>query len=223
MLGPPASGKGTHGKSLASQLGVTYLSTGALLRQQVQGNTRLGQIAAPILEQGLYLPDGVMCDVIDDWLRQHPGGWVLDGFPRSEAQAKFLDDRLAAVSLRLDAAVALQVTLPELRHRIAGRVECPACHWSGPSIQSDHGNCPDCGRAVTARPDDHEENFLSRHREFERLTLPAIDYYRRRGCLLPLDASGSRDAVAARLRQCLESGFVPGLARQCPSLKSCPS
>ena len=88
LLGPPASGKGTQGRRLAATLGLGYLSTGALLREQVENKTPLGNLAEPILARGEYLPDDLMCRILGDWLERQSGGWVLDGFPRSLPQAR---------------------------------------------------------------------------------------------------------------------------------------
>lgn len=200
MLGPPASGKGTQGRLIASEFAVSYLSTGSLLRQQVSLGTRLGAIAAPILEQGRYLPDGVMCEVVDEWLTLHPLGWVLDGFPRSADQAEYLDRRLADDGLVLDAAIALSAPRELLWQRVSNRLECPSCRWSGASVAADHSRCPSCGHTVDVRPDDHRENFLSRYAEFERHTLPAMAYYRRNHRLIEVDASGDPASVTAEIR-----------------------
>ncbi len=108
-MGPPASGKGTQGRRLAASLGLGYLSTGALLREQMEEGTALGKQAEPILARGEYLPDHLMCPILADWLSRQTGGWVLDGFPRSLPQAVFLDNWLARSDLKLDVAVSLEV------------------------------------------------------------------------------------------------------------------
>jgi adenylate kinase len=200
ILGPPASGKGTQGRRLATGLGLGYLSTGALLREQVEEGTELGKQAEPILARGEYLPDELMCPILADWLSRQSGGWVLDGFPRSVPQAVFLDDWLAARDLKIDAAVSLEVPFEELLARIQSRVECPECRWSGQQAQLTSGDkCPVCGSSAGRRADDSEENFRSRHAEFVSLTLPVIGHYRRLGLLSPCDATAPQDEVAARL------------------------
>jgi adenylate kinase len=202
LLGPPASGKGTQGRRLAAGLGLDYLSTGALLREQVEQGTDLGKQAEPILARGGYLPDELMCPILADWLARRSGGWVLDGFPRSLPQAQFLDAWLAERSLQLDAAIALEVPFQELLIRIRDRVECPECRWTGQSRQLSSGkNCPACGHPAGPRPDDDEENFRSRYDEFSSLTRPVIDHYQRLGLLCPCDATAPQDEVAARLLQ----------------------
>jgi adenylate kinase len=200
LLGPPASGKGTHGRRLADSLGLGYLSTGALLREHVENATELGKQAEPILARGEYLPDELMCPILADWLGRQNGGWVLDGFPRSVPQAVFLDEWLAGRGLRIDAAVSLEVPFEELLARIQSRVECPGCRWSGQRSQLEGGEkCPECGASAGRRADDSERNFLSRHAEFVSLTQPVIGHYRQLGVLSACDATPPQDEVAAKL------------------------
>lgn len=200
LLGPPASGKGTQGRRLATSLGLGYLSTGALLREHVETGTDLGKQAEPILARGEYLPDDLMFPILAEWLDRQNTGWVLDGFPRSVPQAVFLDEWLEPRGLRIDAAISLEVPLPDLIARIEDRVECPECRWSGQRRQLKvAGNCPDCDAPAGRRADDCERNFLSRHAEFVNLTQPVIERYRHMGVLSACDATPAQDEVAAQL------------------------
>jgi adenylate kinase len=202
LLGPPASGKGTQGRRLAASLGIGYLSTGALLRENLENGTELGVAAAPILARGGYLPDDLMCPILADWFAANDSasGWVLDGFPRSLPQAMFLDGLLAEKREKLDAAVALEAPFDELLRRIRDRVECPDCRWSGRCDElSENGKCPSCGGAAAPRADDREENFLNRHAEFLSLTVPVIDFYREGGRLHTVSATGSKEETAAAI------------------------
>jgi adenylate kinase len=208
LLGPPASGKGTQGRRLAASLGLGYLSTGALLREHVENGTELGKQAKPILDRGEYLPDGLMCPILADWLDRQTGGWVLDGFPRSVPQAVFLDQWLDSRGMRLDAAISLEVPFDELLTRIRSRVECPECRWSGqrPQLVSD-GKCPKCGSTAGSRADDTEDNFTSRHAEFVSLTEPVIERYRGLGLLSACDATAAQDEVSANLLKYFPGSF----------------
>ena len=204
LLGPPASGKGTQGRRLAATLGLGYLSTGALLREQVENKTPLGNLAEPILARGEYLPDDLMCRILGDWLERQSGGWVLDGFPRSLPQARFLDAWLASHGRPLDAALLLEVPHDELISRIRKRVECPECRWSGQAEETvAGGHCPVCATPALPRPDDSEENFTKRYQEFERVTKPLIGHYQERGLLKICNATAPQDEVAAKLLQLL--------------------
>lgn len=209
LLGPPASGKGTQGRRLASALGLGYLSTGALLREAMEEGTALGKQAEPILARGGYLPDDLMCPILGEWLDRQSGGWVLDGFPRSLPQAVFLDEKLAQNGLTLDRAVSLEVPIDELLARVTNRVECPDCRWTGQKEQlTDGGKCPSCGHAAGPRADDDEENFRSRHAEFVTHVEPVIARYRAAGQLATCDATASQDEVAARILQLLTGSPV---------------
>jgi len=202
LLGPPASGKGTQGRRLAASLGLGYLSTGALLREEMEAGTSLGKQAEPILARGEYLPDDLMCPILADWLSRQIGGWVLDGFPRSVPQAVFLDEWLATRELKIDSAVSLEVPFEDLIARIRERVECPDCRWSGRRSQLlARDKCPDCYGLAGPRADDSERNFRSRHAEFVSLTQPVIERYRGLNLLSPCDATAHQDEVAARLRR----------------------
>ena len=200
LLGPPASGKGTQGRQLAESRGLGYLSTGALLREQVENQTPLGQQAAPILARGEYLPDELMHPILGDWLSKQSAGWVLDGFPRSVPQAIFLENWLADHDQKLDAAVSLEVPFEQLIARIRDRVECPSCRWSGQVSQLvEETKCPKCGTAAGKRSDDDEDNFRNRYAEFETLTAPVIAHFKNRGILRSADATPPPDEVAAKI------------------------
>lgn len=203
LLGPPASGKGTQGRRLAASLGLGYLSTGALLRENIEESTPLGLTAEPILARGGYLPDDLMCPILADWLEKNDTGksgkgWVLDGFPRSLPQAEFLDGWLSQNGAVLDAAVALEAPFDELLRRTRERVECPGCRWTGQRRElSEGGRCPKCGEPAAPRADDDEENFRNRHVEYTALTVPVIDFYRTTHRLIPVPATGTKEETAA--------------------------
>jgi adenylate kinase len=206
LLGPPASGKGTQGRRLAEDLGLAYLSTGALLRSAVEQGTALGKQAAPILARGEYLPDELMGPIMADWLGKQKGGWVLDGFPRSAAQADFLAGWLAEKSLRLDAAILLEVPVEELLVRIGNRIECPECRWSGRRQELNGADrCPECGGVPGPRADDTPANFRSRLAEYEENTLPVVSRYEGEGLLHRFDATRGPDEVAKRLLELVRS------------------
>lgn len=202
LLGPPASGKGTQGRRLAERLGLSYLGTGALLREHVAAASDLGKLAQPILARGEYLPDDLMCRILSSWLGEHTDGWVLDGFPRTLPQAEFLDRWLAGRGRRVDLAISLEVPFEALTDRIRNRVECPDCRWSGQDRELQNGSeCPACAAITVPRSDDTLENFTSRYQEFLRLTQPVIRRYQELGCLQVCDATAPRDQVSASLFQ----------------------
>jgi adenylate kinase len=208
LLGPPASGKGTQGRRLAKALGLGYLSTGSLLRENVAGKTPLGIKAEPILARGEYLPDELMEPILEDWLvKQDDRGWVLDGFPRSKPQAVWLDSWLAGRGTPLDAAICLEVPYEELLTRVLDRVECPSCRWSGNTVDlGGDESCPKCGNPAGKRSDDTAENLKRRHQEFTTITGPAIQWYHENGTLHCVDATAPSDEVAANLLNKIQQG-----------------
>ena len=206
LLGPPASGKGTQGRRLADDLGLSYLSTGALLRSAVEAGSPLGAEAAPILAVGGYLPDPLMCSIMEEWLERQKGGWVLDGFPRTTAQAEFLTSWLSSKDLKLTAAILLDVPLDELLVRISNRMECPECRWSGRRQDLNRAaRCPECGGVTAPRADDNPVNFRSRLAEYETQTVPVISRYESEGLLHRFNATKSVDEVEKRLVECIRS------------------
>lgn len=209
LVGPPASGKGTQGRRLAAALGLAYLSTGALLREHVEGLTEIGRLAKPILDRGGYLPDELMCGMVSEWIAGATTGWLLDGFPRSVPQAEFLGGWLAKRHQTLDAAIALEAPFEVLKERIHGRVECPECRWSGGKAELNHDLCPACAAKVEARADDTDENFLSRYNAYVQSAMPLVGYYRERGMLCACDATRCRDEVTADLLRRLTPDRVP--------------
>ncbi len=210
LIGPPASGKGTQGRRLSAAFGVPYLSTGALLRDHMAQQTAIGRLARPILDQGGYLPDDVMCGMIGEWLEQAGPSWILDGFPRSVPQAEFLEHKLLELNRPLSAVVSLEAPFERLSERIHGRVECPGCRWSGGLGElAAAGLCPQCGGPVEPREDDSEANVTSRHRAFVHSAQPLVAHYRERGLLCSCDATLPRDEVTSQLMRqlsCLPAG-----------------
>ncbi len=206
LLGPPASGKGTQGRRLSEELGLAYLSTGALLRSAVEDGTPLGREAAPILARHEYLPDGLMCSIMGAWLEKQKGGWVLDGFPRSLGQADYLATWLSDHDQKLDGAILLEVPESELLQRIRNRVECPECRWSGRKQElNGAGRCPECGGVAGPRADDTPVAFRARLAEYEEHTLPVIARYEGEGLLRRFDGARDPDTAEKRLLELARS------------------
>lgn len=201
LFGPPASGKGTQGQRVAKALGLGYLSTGALLRQEIAERTELGLRAEPILAVGGYLPDEWMGEILRKWLeRNDEQGWVLDGFPRSLPQAEMLEQVLEQKGVALSRVVELQVSLDVLLERMRGRVECGKCHWTGQGVEI----CPVCGAGVARRSDDNEVTFRERYAMYEKYTAPLREFYGEKGVLMRVDAQGDIDDVFQKIMQFLQ-------------------
>ncbi len=208
ILGPPGAGKGTQAVRLAAWLGVAHVSTGDLFRHHVGNRTPLGREADAYMRRGDLVPDGVTLSMVADRLAQRDAaeGAVFDGFPRSVAQARALDEQLAAAGQRLDAALVLEVPREILVARLTGRRFCPQCQatyhieWSPPAVAD---RCDRCGASLQRRQDDAEATVAHRLTVYETETFPLEAFYAADGRLLRVDGVGSVDAVAARLEEAL--------------------
>jgi len=212
LLGPPGVGKGTQAKMIAGHYGIVQISTGDILRQEVMTSTDLGNLAGSYMERGLLVPDEVVIEIIKERL-QDPDcrpGYVLDGFPRTLAQAEALDRVLEAGRSRIDLALSLDLSEAELVERMAGRRICEKCgevfhiRFHPPRTE---GTCDRCGGSLTQREDDCEETIRRRLRVYEAETAPLIDYYRRLGKLEGISASGDAQEVGERIHRVLKARF----------------
>jgi adenylate kinase len=196
---------------LAKSLNLPYLSTGALLREAVENGTPAGQEAEPILERGGYVTDELMNSIMEPWLENHQGGWVLDGFPRTLGQDDFLKHWLAGRGEKVDGVISLEVPKDELIARIDCRVECPECRWTGQkSDLTDKGVCPKCDGTAGPRKDDTLENFLSRFDEFTLHTMPVIERYASIEGVTTCDATAPMDTVSEELLQSVQGIITDG-------------
>jgi adenylate kinase len=179
LLGPPGAGKGTQARRLVERLGIPQVSTGDMLRAAVAAGSEIGRKAAAVMERGELVPDDIVIGVAEERLAAPDArrGFVLDGFPRTPAQAQALDRILAARGTPLERCVALCIDGEELVRRLLRRAE------------------------LEGRSDDHETAIRTRMQVYERQTRPLLDYYRKRGLLREIEAEGSVDEVAERVEE----------------------
>ncbi len=203
LLGPPGSGKGTQAVRLAELLHVPRISTGDILRRNVADGTELGKKAKAHMEAGRLVPDDLVIAMTEQRLKEPDAknGFILDGFPRTIPQAEAL-----AKLTPLDAVVNLFLEPEELVKRSAGRRVCPKCESvyhvvSNPPRKA--GVCDKCGSALVTRPDDREEVVRTRIETYERQTAPLIQYYKERGLLREVYASGLIEEISERVREAL--------------------
>lgn len=177
-------------------LNVPTLGTGALLRREIESGSELGLEVADFLDKGAYVPDELIMQMIKGWVIENAEtGWMLDGFPRTLAQAQWLESGVDFPAPTL--AIGLEVSEQELAGRISSRRECSDC-GATVSVQSDaEQRCPHCDGKLTARSDDNLESFRTRFANYRELTKPLFDYYAAQGKLLSVNGSNTPDDVFA--------------------------
>jgi adenylate kinase len=209
LLGPPGAGKGTQAKEIAARHGLVQLSTGDMLRAAVAAGTEVGRRAKAIMDKGELVPDAVVINIISDRLDAPDckGGAILDGFPRTLAQAAALDALMAAKKRKLDAVIELKVDDDELISRISGRFTCARCgegyhdRFKQPRAK---GVCDVCkGTEFTRRPDDNAETVTRRLMVYYRETSPLIGYYFCKGNLHSVDGMASIAEVSKAIDKIL--------------------
>ena len=209
LLGPPGSGKGTHGKRLGTALGVPVISTGDILREAIAQETRLGQAAQADVKAGRLVADETVLGLIETRLQltDAKNGFILDGFPRTTAQADGLKGILkASGGATIDHVVNLQVPNETLIERLTNRWTCGSCGAiyntkTAPPKQA--GVCDRCGGALKQRDDDRPEAVRTRLEVYARDTAPLVAYYERDGKLRNVDAVGAPEAVYAAIGKAL--------------------
>lgn len=209
LLGAPGSGKGTQAQKLQQRHGVPQVSTGDLLRDAVAADTELGRAAQAVMQAGGLVADEVMLGIIRERLARPDAarGFILDGFPRTQAQADGLDALLRSLGTPLDAVVLMEVDPEILLRRLAGRRSCRSCGRvfhveSNPPAPDDR--CADGGvHELFQRPDDNEATVRQRLAVYRERTQPLIDHFARVGLLRRVDAAGSLDEVFERLEAVL--------------------
>ena len=208
LLGPPGAGKGTQAKLLQEEFAACQISTGDILRQAVAQQTPLGQEAAQYIDRGALVPDDVIVNLVAERLKQKDceKGFILDGFPRTIAQAESLDAILKRMNLSLNGVLSVQVPEQVIIERLAGRRTCKSCgalsHVAfNPPKKA--GVCDRCGGELFQRDDDREGTIANRLKVYESQTAPLVDYYRERGLLRAIDGVGAIDQIRARVTQAL--------------------
>ena len=209
LLGPPGAGKGTQAQRLQQERGLIQLSTGDMLRAAVACGSELGQKAKGIMERGELVPDELMVGLIKDRIAQPDcaKGFILDGFPRTEAQARALDKMLAETSRKLDRVIEMEVDEKALTERVVGRFSCAKCGagyhdtFKRPEVD---GICDVCGSTdFTRRKDDNAETMKTRMAAYRAQTEPLLPYYSARGVLRKVDGMAAMDEVYRQITEVL--------------------
>lgn len=211
LLGPPGAGKGTQAKRIEQTHGLVQLSTGDMLRATVASGGELGRQAKEIMDAGQLMPDDLMVAMISERIDQPDcaNGFILDGFPRTSAQAEALDAMLGEKGLRLDSVIEIKVDEEALVGRITGRFTCASCGagyhdtFQRPEVE---GVCDRCGASeFVRRDDDNEETVRSRLDAYRSQTVPILPYYAERGVLQGVDGMAEIDAVTRQIEEALKA------------------
>ena len=209
MIGAPGAGKGTQARHVCEALRIPHVASGDLLREHRRQGTTLGQVARSYMDRGDLVPDQLVVDMIVDRLSQPDAadGALLDGFPRTLAQAQALDKELAVRGGGVRVALFLDVPTEALVARLSGRRICTECGGTFHTLVqrlSVDGSCPDCGEQLMHRSDDREDVVLHRVEVYLRETMPVLGYYRQRGLILPIDGTQRVEHVTANLLSALQ-------------------
>ena len=203
MLGAPGAGKGTQAKRIAAKYGIPHISTGDIFRANIKNGTELGKKAQTYMDQGLLVPDELVCDLVVDRIQQSDceKGYVLDGFPRTIPQAEALTAALEKLGTGIDYAINVEVPDANILNRMGGRRACLGCGATyhvefNPPKQE--GVCDTCGAELVLRDDDKPDTVLNRLKVYHEQTQPLIDFYTEKGVLHTVDGTvDMKDVFAA--------------------------
>ena len=201
LLGPPGAGKGTQAKQIVDKLGLVHLSTGDILRDEVSRETALGKTAKEFMDKGDLVPDQLIIDMIRGRIKAAEAGFLLDGFPRTTAQAEALDEFTT-----IDVVLNIGLARKEVVRRLTSRRVCRGCgeiYNLTFNLAADETTCAACGGELYQRDDDKTEVIENRYDVYERSTAPLIDYYDKLGVLSTLDGSLGSERVFSEISDIL--------------------
>ncbi len=210
LLGPPGAGKGTQAKMLTEKFAIPQISTGDILRAAVKDGTPMGLKAKEYMDSGGLVPDEVVVGIVRDRLQEADcnNGFILDGFPRTVAQADALQSSLQEMGKELDKVISLEVDAEALVERLTGRRTCKDC-GRGYHVTFDpsqvEGKCDTCGGDLFQRDDDQEETIRKRLQVYAEQTSPLISYYRDAGLLMELDGMQPIPQVQEKMLSLLQA------------------
>jgi len=208
LLGPPGAGKDTQGKMIAEELKIPLISSGDVIRREIENKTPFGMKFKELTEGGNLVPDGFMNDFFKNILDRYDlaKGFILNGFPRTVAQAEYLNTYLENLSTKIDAVLLLEVPFDILVKRLSGRRICKNCgsvyniYFSPPKVD---GICDKCGGELIQRKDDEESTVKKRIEVYLKETKPLVDFYSKMGILKVCDASKSTEEVKKDLLEAI--------------------
>lgn len=204
LFGAPGAGKGTQAKFLIEKYGIPQISTGDILRAAIKEGTAMGLEAKKFMDEGKLVPDSTIIGIIKDRLSQDDckKGFILDGFPRTLAQAEALEVLMKEMGIKLDKVISLNVPDELILERIVGRKVCPVCgasfhvEFNPPKVA---GKCDLCGADLITRKDDNEETVTKRLNEYHSQTAPLFDFYQSRGILVDIDGTKKMEDITKEI------------------------
>lgn len=204
LFGAPGAGKGTQAKFLIEKYGIPQISTGDILRAAIKEGTPMGLEAKKVMDEGKLVSDAIIVGIIKDRLAQEDckKGFILDGFPRTIAQAEALESLMNEMGIKLDKVISLNVPDELIVGRVTGRQVCSACGASyhikfNPSRVA--GKCNYCNGDLITRKDDNEETVTKRLKEYHTQTAPLFDFYKKRELLVEIDGTKDVDAITQEI------------------------
>ena len=204
LLGAPGAGKGTQAEIICEKLNIPTISTGAILRAAMKEGTEMGLKAKSFIEAGALVPDEVIIGIVKERLAADDcaNGFILDGVPRTIAQAKAIDE----MGIRIDMALDIEVRDETIIERVSGRrvCGCGASYHIKYKPSKAEGVCDKCGAALTIRKDDEPQTVLDRLTTYHELTEPLKDFYRAKGLLVEIGGEGSVDETTQLVLKALE-------------------
>lgn len=210
MLGAPGAGKGTQAKQIAAAYHIPHISTGDIFRANIKEGTELGKKAQEYMDQGLLVPDELVCDLVVDRIQKEDcrEGYILDGFPRTIPQANALDKALAENGEKIEFAIDIEVPDEHIIKRMSGRRSCKDCGSIfhivyNPPKKENH--CDACGGELVLRDDDKEETVKKRLDVYHEQTAPLIQHYKEAGSLYEIDGTQDINVVFEKIKSILEA------------------
>ncbi|WP_415061874.1 adenylate kinase [Bdellovibrio sp.] len=207
LFGAPGAGKGTQSELLIKRLGMTQISTGDLFRAAIKGQTELGKKAQEYMDKGQLVPDSIVIGMVEEVLQKGVKDVILDGFPRTVAQAQALDELLVKMHLSIGKAVFLEVPMKILMDRLTGRRVCKNCgavyHIVSKPTKME-GKCDVCGGEVIQRNDDKAEVIETRLKTYEEFTSPLKEFYKKTGKYIEVDGNRGTEEVYQEIEKIIK-------------------
>ncbi len=208
LLGAPGVGKGTQAQLISKEFSIPQISTGDILRSEVKQGTPLGKEAKKYMDSGALVPDEVIIGMMEKRIKQDDckNGFILDGFPRTVAQAEAFDEMLKKNGLKLDKVILIDVPEQEIIDRLTGRRVCPSCgavYHMKYNPPKDDNRCDKCGSELIQRDDDKLEVVKNRLEVYKDSTMPLIEYYEKTGKLVKVNGEGTIEEIFEKIKKIL--------------------